>query len=115
MGTCFFINDASDEELAAALATHKAHIRARYPHMANGVGKSAFVYVLLTSSVLHDHEHELIRIYHRDAGDLGHDPAELLKNFKAMNGKAKPLNAPDMRTKIKAMDGSNHAQSIVVA
>ncbi|TFL06865.1 hypothetical protein BDV98DRAFT_556828 [Pterulicium gracile] len=92
LGTCFFINDASDEELTSALATHKAHIRERYPHMVNGVGKSAFV----------------------DAGDLGHDPAELVK--KAMNGKSKPLNASDsMRSKIKAIDNVSHAQSVVVA
>lgn len=111
LGTCFFINDASDEELTSALATHKAHIRERYPHMVNGVGKSAFVYVPLLSlprgrcANLH-----LLS----DAGDLGHDPAELVK--KAMNGKSKPLNASDsMRSKIKAIDNVSHAQSVVVA
>nr|DBA07224.1 TPA_exp: desmethyl-4-deoxygadusol synthase [Phaffia brasiliana]DBA07227.1 TPA_exp: Desmethyl-4-deoxygadusol synthase [Phaffia brasiliana] len=43
IGTCHFINDASDEELAAVLRQHKALIKEKYPQTDGGRGKDAFV------------------------------------------------------------------------
>ena len=61
LGTCFFINDASMEELKAALVEHKSLIKTKYAKHANGVGHDAFV----------------------DKSDLGMDPEErmLLSSF----------------------------------
>lgn len=51
LGTCAFLNDVPIDELCAALAAHKALIRARYPATRGGSGVEAYV----------------------DAGDLGAD------------------------------------------
>lgn len=41
LGTCAFINDASDEELDSVLQQHKQYIREKFPHLKNGAGQDA--------------------------------------------------------------------------
>lgn len=65
-GTCAFINDASYDELFAALKVHKALMKEKY---GGGAGKEAYV----------------------DYGDLGIDP-EVLRRKANMNGKGHAAN-----------------------
>lgn len=70
MGTCTFVNDATEEEMASVLKKHKEIVKSEFPQLEHGYGTEAFV----------------------DASDLGQDPEELLKQ-KASLKAAKGVNA----------------------
>jgi len=80
LGTCTFINDATEEELAEALREHKHIIRTEFPDLikTGGVGKEAFV----------------------DKADLGMDPEELLKQSEAKKA-AKGVNAAGIEPTVR--------------
>lgn len=82
LGTCHFVNDASDEELDATLKAHKAYIAKRFPQTNGGQGVDAYA----------------------DAGDLGADPEAMLKQKQAEAlaetgiGRAKQANGKSAQT-----------------
>ena len=87
IGTPHFINDASMEELYTALKQHKMLCK-RYPRQ--GAGIEAYV----------------------DAGDLGRDPQELLKEKSMTNGINGHIGADHVgavNTKTAAVDGTGAA------
>lgn len=87
IGTPHFINDASMEELYTALKQHKMLCQ-KYPRQ--GAGIEAYV----------------------DAGDLGRDPQELLKEKSLMNGINGHIGADHVgavNTKTAAVDGTGAA------
>merc|ERR1712183_759076 len=78
MGTCTFVNDATEEEMASVLKKHKEIVKTEFSQLEDGIGTEAFV----------------------DASDLGQDPEELLKQSASLKS-AKGINAAGVAGGVK--------------
>lgn len=106
-GTCTFINDATDEELAECLRVHKALIKKEFPSLEGGVYVSSLcVRLQMLMTRFYSGKDAFV-----DASDLGMDPKELEKQNEGLKA-AKGVNAAGIAGGVKDANQSVYTSSV---